>query len=198
MAINLVFYEGIMGSGKTSRMSLDALMFKKKFPNLTLYSNYGLKGSEPFTDFKQFMDIPFNEHTLICLDESHMDLSNRDFSTNSVKFFTNLIFYLRKLNCTIFMTSPLFENLDSKVRAVTNILVRCRKKEGYFIANYYSLDTGELIKSFSVDDSFIKAYASQIYDTYTICIPLEYPIKREDFLIVFTKMKENNERGRTA
>ncbi|WP_205416465.1 hypothetical protein, partial [Escherichia coli] len=84
--------------------------------------------------------------SIICLDESHLDISNRDYSTNSVKFFVNMVFFLRKMRATLMMTSPLFENIDTKVRDVTNVYVHCSNHSNYFNYQYYDVERERLIK----------------------------------------------------
>jgi hypothetical protein len=188
---NLIMYDGRMGSGKTALMSIEALLYQKQ-SGCTLFSNYGLIGSIPFTSFEDFKKVAVQPSSIICLDESHLDISNRDFNTNSVKFFVNMVFFLRKMRCTLMMTSPLFENIDSKVRDVTNIYVHCSKYGGYLNYEYYDVERLRFIKSKRVSESKIAEIMPYIYDTYAMVIPLEYPSDRKEYLSIMDEVKRLN------
>lgn len=188
---NLMMYDGRMGSGKTSAMSLEALLYQKE-SGCTLFSNYGLSGSIPFTSFDDFKEVAVQPSSIICLDESHLDISNRDYSSNSVKFFVNMVFFLRKLRCTLMMTSPLFENIDSKVRSVTNVYIHCSKYGGFLNYDYYDVEREKFMKSRRISEENIKRVMPFLYDTYEMVIPLEYPKTREEYLSVFSEVKRLN------
>lgn len=190
---NLVMYDGRMGSGKTSLMSLEALLYQKE-SGCTLFSNYGLSGSIPFTKFEDFKKVAQQPSSIVCLDESHMDISNRDFNTNSVKFFVNMVFFLRKLRCTLMMTSPLFENIDSKVRDVTNIYVHCSKHSGFLNYEYYDVERLKFIKSKRISEQKIAEIMPYIYDTYAMVMPLDYPKSREEYVTIMDEVKSLNDK----
>lgn len=193
MTVNLIMYDGRMGSGKTSLMSLEALLYQKE-SDCTLFSNYGLTGSIPFHSFEDFKKVAIQPSSIICLDESHLDISNRDFNTNSVKFFVNMVFFLRKLRCTLMMTSPLFENIDSKVREVTNVYVHCSKYNGFLNYSYYDVEREILIKRKRISEMKIEEIMPYIYDTYEMVVPLEYPKNRDDYVKIFGDVKELNKK----
>jgi len=192
MTTSLMFYDGYMGSGKTTKMSLDALIYQQE-SGCTLFSNYGLKGSIPFTSFEDFKKVAVQPTSIICLDESHMDISNRDFSTNSVKFFVNMVWYLRKMRCTLMMTSPLFENIDSKVRQVTNVLVQCKKRNGYLTYDFWDVQEQGYLKTNRISEQKVSEIMGHVYDTYSMVTPLEYPKTREEYLKVFEEVKILNQ-----
>lgn len=187
----LIMMDGRMGSGKTVGMSILALKWQAQ-SGCTLFSNYGLKGSVPFTSFEDFKKVAVQPSSIICLDESHIDLSNRDYALNSVKFFTNMIFFLRKMRCTLMMTSPLFENIDSKVRDVTNIYIHVSQKNGFLNYDYYDVEQSTYIKSNKLNLDIVKKIGSEIYDTFEMVIPLEYPKTREEYLKIMNEVKVLN------
>lgn len=189
--MNLIMFDGVMGAGKTLGMSLKALHWQSK-TNCTLFSNYGLKGSIPFTSFEDFKNVAVQPSSIICLDESHIDISNRDFNTNSVKFFVNMVFFLRKLRCTLMMTSPLFENIDSKVRAVTNVYIHVKRSGDYMFYDYYDVQNEKYVKTEMLNLTKISPYLEDVYDTYEMVIPLEYPKTRDEYLNIFKEVKALN------
>jgi hypothetical protein len=184
-------FDGRMGSGKTTLMSLEALTYQQ-MSGCTVFSNYGLTGSIPFTSFEDFKKVAVQPSSIICLDESHLDISNRDFNSNSVKFFVNMVFFLRKLRCTLMMTSPLFENIDSKVRDVTNIYIHCSKHSGFLHYEYYDVERLKFIKSKRISENKVSEIMPFIYDTYEMVVPLEYPKTRDEYLSIFDEVKSLN------
>jgi hypothetical protein len=188
---NLIMIDGRLGSGKTIGMSIKALDWANR-SNAVLFSNYGLYNSIPFTSFEDFKKVAVQPSSIICLDESHLDISNRDFNTNSVKFFVNMVFFLRKLRCTLMMTSPLFENVDSKVRDITNLYIHVSKRNGYLNYDHYDVERLKHMKSERIPESVVSEIGGLIYDTYAMVIPLEYPTNREDYLKVMNDVKVLN------
>jgi hypothetical protein len=188
---NLIMFDGRMGAGKTLGMSIKALLYQKQ-SGCTLFSNYGLAGSIPFTSFEDFKKVAMQPSSIVCLDESHLDISNRDFSLNSVKFFVNMVWFLRKMRCTLMMTSPLFENIDSKVREVTNVYIHVSQSNGYMNYDLYDVEQLRFIRSERLSLAKVSEIAEQIYDTYDMVTPLEYPQKREDYLSIMNEVKRLN------
>jgi hypothetical protein len=185
-------FSGIMGSGKTLGQSIMAKQLQAK-TNCTLYSNYGLKGSKPFTSFRDFLDVAVQPSSIVCLDEVHNDIDARDFNTNAVKYFSHIVFYLRKMRCTLFMTTPLFENVESRVRGVTNILIPVEKDKDNYYYPMYDWQGMKYLKTKKIAKEKAHEVASLIFDTHSMVVPLEYPANRNDFTDLLTEMKKAND-----
>ncbi|HHT7203765.1 hypothetical protein PDK24_28165 [Bacillus cereus] len=188
---NLIVIDGFLGAGKTLGMSYLAHHYQSK-SNCTLYSNYGLANAKPIKNLVDFIDVAKQESSIVCLDESHLDLSSRDFNSNSVKFFTNLIFYLRKMRCTLIMTTPMFSNLDSRVRDITNVYISVRKDKNFFYYDFYDVEREQFLKRKRIRYDLITQIGSHLYDTYSIVTPLEYPSKKEEFNEFLKELKQVN------
>jgi hypothetical protein len=189
--MNLIFFEGQMGNGKTLGMSIVAKDWAQR-SNCTLYSNFGLKGSKPFTSFNDFLDVAVQPSSIVCLDEIHNDIDSRDFNTNAVKYFSHIVFYLRKLRCILMMTSPLFENIESRVRNVTNIVVPVDKDQNYYYYPFYDLQRDNWLKQKRIKKELAEGAAAQIFDTYEMVTPLEYPANRDEFKNLLSELKVRN------
>lgn len=182
-------FEGIMGNGKTLGMSILAKYFQEQ-SGCTLYSNYGLVGSKPFTSFNDFLDVAVQPHSILCLDEVHNDIDSRDFNTNSVKYFSHIAFYLRKLNCTLMMTTPLFENVESRVRGVTNIVIPVQKDKKYYYYPIYDWQSMRFLKTKKIKKELAHNIAGSIFDTNAMVEPLEYPANRDEFKKLLSQLKD--------
>lgn len=180
-----------MGNGKTLGMSIVAKDWAER-SGATLYSNYGLKGSKPFNSFDDFLDVAVQPSSIICLDEVHNDIDSRDFNTNAVKYFSHIVFYLRKMRCILMMTSPLFDNVESRVRNVTNIVVPVHKDGFYYYYPFYDTQTDQFLKQKKIRKEIAHNVASQIFDTYAMVTPLEYPASRDEFKKLLSDLKATN------
>lgn len=189
--VNVVAFEGQMGNGKTLGQSILAKILQAE-TGCTLYSNYGLKGSKPFTSFNDFLDVAVQPHSIVCLDEVHNDIDSRDFNTNAVKYFSHIAFYLRKMRCTLFMTTPLFENIESRVRGVTNIVVSVSKDKNYYYYPFYDWQSMKPLKVKKVKKELAHMVANEIFDTYAMVTPLEYPENRQEFKKLLEDLKLAN------
>lgn len=186
--MNFMVFQGYLGSGKT----LGASIFSKYYverSGCALYSNYGLKDSKPFTSLLDFKEIAKERSSILVLDEAHMDLDARSFSSNHVKFFTQLSYYLRKLRCTLIMTSPSFSDLDSRIRGITNILVFVEKNSVNFNYELWDVQSGKYLKTMRINQQDAFSISNQIFDTSGMVTPVEVPNKRDDFTDFLEELK---------
>lgn len=190
--MNFIVFEGALGTGKTNGAVIYANYIKALSPETTLYSNFGMKGAKDFTSLYDLYEIANNFSSIVVLDEAHIDLDSRSFNSNHVKFISQTSFYLRKLRTTFIMTSPLFENLDSRIRGITNMLVRVTKDKNYFYYDSYDVQAMKYLKSKRILKK--NAFKMDLYDTNSIVSPVEVPkdkVAFEAFLVNLKKYTEN-------
>jgi hypothetical protein len=123
------------------------------------------------------------------LDEAHSDLDARNFNTNSVKFFTHLIFYLRKLRTTLMLATPALENLDSRVRAILNLYCHVTKDKEYFYYDMYDMQSMRHLGRYKIRIERAVELASMLYDTYNMVTPVEFPSDRKEFELFVKELK---------
>lgn len=185
--MNLGIIDGFLGAGKTLGMTLLSLYFQEQtnmkngFHSCTGYSNYGVKGFKEFTHYRDFLDVARQHSSIICLDEAHSDLDSRNFSTNHVKFFTHLVFYLRKLRTTLFLATPSIDNLDSRVRSIANLYVHVSKDKKYFYYDMFDLQAGRHLRRYKILQDKAFEAAAKAYDTYNMVLPVEFPSDKKLF-----------------
>ncbi|MEB9514642.1 hypothetical protein P4I89_35705 [Bacillus cereus] len=190
--MNVMVFEGFLGSGKTLGMTLFAHHFKQK-SNCVLYSNYGVVGSKPFTEIEHFKNIAQEESSILNFDEAHIDLDARSFSSNSVKFFSQVSYYLRKLRCTLFIASPSFDDLDARIRGITNVLVKVSSDKKYFYYTMYDIQSKRYLKRMRISKKKAFVVGSKIYDTSAMVSPVKVPEKRQDFMEFLEALKSTAE-----
>lgn len=187
--MNIVVFEGNLGAGKTNGMViLSKYIQQQSNNNVTLYSNFGVKDAKDFTSLYDFYDVCEQPSSIVMLDETHVDLDSRSFSSNHVKYVSQTSFYLRKMRCTLMLTSPLFENLDSRIRGITNILVHVSKDKKYFYYDFYDPQSERYLKTLKVNQQ--SAFQLSLYDTNNIVVPLEVPEKKPEFDKFLIELKD--------
>lgn len=184
----LMGFDGNLGSGKTFGMSLFAQYYRQK-TGCTLYSNYGLKNSKLFTSFDQFIDIAQQPSSIICLDEAHTDLDSRSGNTNVAKYLTHMLFYLRKMRCTLFFSSPSIANIEFRVRSIMNVYCQVQKTKNNFLYHMYDLQSERFIRTMRINQQKAFSIGHQIYDTHKMVVPMEFPEKKEEYLNIINQLK---------
>lgn len=187
--MNLVIIDGYLGAGKTLAMTLLASYFQG-LSNCALYSNYGIAGSKKFDHYEDFLQIADENSTIVCLDEAHTDLDSRNFNTNAVKFFTHLIFYLRKLRTTIMLATPSIDNLDSRVRGIANLYIKVTKDKKFFLYDFYDVQSLKYLKRYKIRQADAFVIASMAYDTFNMVLPVEFPQDRNIYNDFVKTLKE--------
>lgn len=178
--MNIVIIDGYLGAGKTLAMTILASYFKE-LSGCALYSNYGVKDSYAFSNFRDFLHVAEQSSSIICLDEAHSDLDSRNFNTNAVKFFTHLVFYFRKLRTTMFLATPSIDNLDSRVRGICNLYCHVTKNKDHFFYDMYDMQSLKFLKRYKIKRDSAYALATGLFDTYNMVLPVEFPSDRNEF-----------------
>lgn len=186
--MNFIAFTGFLGSGKSLGASIFAQYYREK-SGCALYSNCGVIGSKPFTCMDDFKKIALESSSILVLDEAHMDLDARSFSSNHVKFFTQVSYYLRKLRCTLILTTPNFSDLDSRIRGITNILAFVRNDSNYFYYEMYDVQSERYLRTYKIQKSNAFMVANKLYDTYSMVTPISIPSSKNDFTDFLEELK---------
>lgn len=179
-------FQGNLGEGKTFGASVLAHYFaaraKKLGVPVDLYSNYGLKGARDLMTYKDFFKVARSPNSIVVLDEAHVNLDSRLFGKGANIYMTQFFFYLRKLRCSLFMTTPNIRNLDSRMRMLTNILVVCNKWGGGFRYSFYDLQGERLIRTAYLPRHVAQEiFKCKIYDSHAIVRNIDFPSNERAF-----------------
>ncbi len=187
--VNFIVFTGYLGSGKT----LGATIFAHYYQNISgcaLYSNCGIANSKPFTSLDDFKKIAVEESSVLVLDEAHVDLDARSFNANSVKFFSQLAYFLRKLRCTLILTSPAFVDLDQRIRGVTNILATVSKDKYNFYYELYDIQSQRYLRTLVANKTRAFNATDDLYDTNAMVVPITVPDSKGDYFEFLNELKE--------
>lgn len=185
--MNFIVFEGALGTGKTNGAVVFANYIKQLAPETVLYSNFGMKNAKEFTSLYDLYELANNPSSIVVLDEAHIDLDSRSFNTNHVKFISQTSFYLRKLRTTFIMTSPLFENLDSRIRGITNMLVVVSKDKNNFYYDCIDIQSDRYLKRKKIQKEY--SFSLDLYDTNSIVTPISVPETKKDFDMFLAELK---------
>lgn len=123
--------EGLLGAGKTTAGALLAHYYRNKVKalggDLKLFSNFGLRGAKEMRDYTNWYDVADAHGSIIVWDEAMENFDSRKFSSNDNVVATNILKYCRKMASVQFMIAPNFSNIDTRVRQITEILIRVSK-----------------------------------------------------------------------
>ncbi len=189
--MNFIVLEGQLGGGKTLGAVIFANYVKALSSDVTLYSNFGMYHARPFRSLYDFYEITQNFSSDVVLDEAHIDLDARSFNTNHVKFLSMTSFYLRKVRTTFIMTSPLFDNLDSRIRGITNMLVKVRNDKKYFYYDCWDVQSDRFLRTLKIKKD--NAFSMNLYDTHAIVSPIEMPENKKEFDIFLETLADKSE-----
>lgn len=159
----IIIVDGQQGSFKTSFMSVIAHQMDYFLGDrMTLFSNYELKDSKPFTSFLHFLEVAKCHTSAILLDEAQATLSSRGFSNKGQNNFTELMLYLRKLRTTMFLTSVRFEFIDSRIRDICDIYIYATEERGYVTYNIFDFQRKIHLKTVQISVVRYKSILNQL------------------------------------
>lgn len=195
-------FQGNLGEGKTFGMAVMAQYFatraRRAGIRADIYSNFDLLNAKPLTSYRDFYDVARSEASICLLDEAHVNLDARLFHRGGNIYMTQFFFYLRKLNSSLFMTTPNIRNLDSRIRLLTNILVDCHKISGGFLYEIYDWQAERLLrKKFLPLPVAKKIWATGMYDSHAIIRAVEFPSNErafDNFLDKIVEIRDGREK----
>lgn len=159
-----------------------------KRKKIELFTNYGLLDSRELKHYSDFYEVARCHGSIVAIDEAQTSLDSRLFAKGSNIYLTQFMFYLRKLGCSWFLSSPSIANLDSRVRSLTNILVDCHKNASgftYYIYDYQAQTHGPwgklLRRKFLPIPKAQEIFSHGLYDTNKIIRSIPFPANEREF-----------------
>lgn len=121
------------GAWKTATWILIAINDwpKRIYSNTPIYKNWKLynKVVQSIDDIKKirFSYTPW----VIIIDEAWINASSRNSMSDNNKMLSEILFLIRKINCSIIWIAQNFENIDVNARRLADLIIKMRKIRRY-------------------------------------------------------------------
>lgn len=123
--------EGALGAGKTTMACIMAQLYKGQVEKLggsiELFSNFDMRGATPMDDYKDWYKVAAARGSICIWDEAHRVVDSRQALKHENILTSHLLTYARKMASIQIFVSPSINNLDTRVRQLTEVLIRVRK-----------------------------------------------------------------------
>lgn len=106
------------------------------------------------------------------------------------------VFYFRKLNCRLFITTPIFSNINTRFRALCSFLVSCSFVSDFFIFNIFDVQRNIFLKQIKIYKKHAFSYSQSVYDTNSIVSPIVFPANKLEFTELLSSIKSRLEEKR--
>lgn len=186
-------FEGNLGQGKTSAMSIFAHWYRKQAMRrgleVTLFANYDLAESKPLKSYETFYEVAECESSICVVDEAHTSFDSRMFSKGYAVYFTQFVMYFRKLRTCLFVATPTIENIDTRIRQLTSILVHCTKLKNGFKYHIFDYQSMKLISTkFLPMQNATNVFAAGLYNTEQMVRSITFPGTDKEYDQFLTKI----------
>jgi len=131
----IIGIEGGYGQGKT----LTAVVKAHQWAAATgaqVWANFPLRGAYLFDHYEDWYRIADAHGSIIIFDESQSNFDSRTWSAGGQVVMTQVLNYVRKLNCVLIFIAPSYQNVDTRIRDKTDILISCHRMPGGTIYNF--------------------------------------------------------------
>lgn len=178
----IIGIEGGYGQGKTLTACIKAHTWAAA-SGAKLFANFPLRGAylfEHYTDWYRIADV---HGSIVLYDESQTNWDNRQWNGGGQVSMTKVMNYVRKMNCIFIFILPAFHNIDSRVRQMTDVLIRCSKTPNGTIYNHvYDFqdkrfgEYGKLLTKWVLPRaSQQRVFDLKLYNTYSMVLPFPTP-----------------------
>lgn len=132
-----------------------------------LFANFPLRGAYEFDDYTDWYRVADAHGSIIIFDESQSNFDSRTWGGNGQIIMTQVLNYVRKMNCLFLFVLPSYNNVDTRIRDKTDLLIECHKTPAgtiqNFVFEYQSKEYGPKGK-FLTKWSLPKASQEKIFD----------------------------------
>lgn len=200
MAHHLVF-DGPLGSGKTLAMSIFAHNFKARAKalyghDINLFSNYELAQSAPLKTYEDWYGVAEAHGSICCWDEAHMSLSNRRWSGYGQGIATEVMMYVRKMRSVQMYATQNIGMIDTRIRDVMEIHVRCRK-----VGNRgFSYEIWDHQAQYKIKTIFLpmkvakRIFTLELFDTHAMVRTMPLPKNEREGNVFWDTLEEIHDR----
>lgn len=166
---------GPFGNGKSTTAVIKAHTWAAA-SGAKIFANFPLRGAYLFESYHDWYRVADVHGSVVIFDESQTNFDSRKWANEENTTLTQIFNYVRKMNCIFIFILPSYNNIDTRIRQNTELLINCHKTPGGTIINhvydYQAKEYGEwgklLNKWVLPKSSQAKVYGLDLFDTNTM------------------------------
>lgn len=163
---------GGFGNGKSTTAVIKSQQWALK-SGAKLFANFPMKNAYLFDSYEDWYRIADVHGSIVVFDESQRNFDGRQWGGEGNIILSQIFNYVRKMNCLFIFVLPSYDNIDTRIRQMTDILIVCNKTQHGTIFNsiydYQDKNYGELGRNLNTwvlpVSSQKKIYGLNLFDT---------------------------------
>jgi|SRR3989304_7204094 len=171
----IIGIEGGYGEGKTLTGVMKACQWSMA-SGAKIFANFPVRGAYVFNNYTDWYRIADLHGTIVIFDEAQSNFDNRQWNSKGQIEMTQVLNYVRKMNTIFIFILPEYHNADSRIRNVTDILIRQHKtKSGTILSSVYDFklkqfgEYGKLLNKWVLPvSSQKKVFNLRLYSTHSM------------------------------
>ncbi|WP_336791145.1 zonular occludens toxin domain-containing protein [Paenibacillus sp. MMO-177] len=186
----LVGISGAYGNGKSITAVIKAHQWAAA-SGAKLFTNFPCRNAYLFDHYEDWYKVADAHGSIILFDEAQRNWDNRTWGGAGQVIMTQVLNYVRKMNCLIIFILPSFQNVDKRIREMTDLFIECKKlPSGTIINDVYDHTAqdfgpkGKHLQKWTLPVSSQKhIHQLKLYNTHSMIhkFPTPPPNKEEQF-----------------
>lgn len=125
---------GRYGNGKTLTSVIKAQQWAMASES-KLFSNFPMRNAYLFDHYTDWYRVADAHGSIVIFDESQSNFDSRSWGGAGQISMTQVINFVRKMNCVFIFALPSFDDIDTRIRKNTDVLIECKKDQSGTIHN---------------------------------------------------------------
>lgn len=193
---------GGFGNGKSTTAVIKAHQWAAA-SGAKIFANFPMRGAYIFDHYTDWYRIADVHGSIVVFDESQSNFDGRQWGGEGNIALTQLFNFVRKLNTVFIFVLPSYENIDTRIRQKTDILINCVKTQSGTIINtvydYTAKDYGEwgrlLNRWILPPASQKKVYGLNLFDTNSMVHRFPMPAGKKNIEDFFKELERRHTRA---
>jgi hypothetical protein len=174
--MHIIGVEGRYGSGKTTTAVVKAHQWAL-MTGAKLFANFPLRGAFLFEDYSDWYRVADAHGSILIFDEAVKNYDSRKWAKSGQIEQTHVMNYVRKMNSLMIFILPDYNDLESRIRNKTDILIYCKKDKSGGIRNFVydqqlrdrNEHRGKLINQWHLPiNQLKKIWSLQLFNTHSM------------------------------
>jgi hypothetical protein len=191
---------GPFGSGKSTTAVIKGLQWSTA-SGAKIFANFPMRNAFLFDSYQDWYRIADLHGSVVIFDESQTNFDSRKWANEANTTLTQIFNYVRKMNCVFIFILPSYNNIDTRIRQNTELLINCEKTPGGTIINHvYDYqdkaygEWGKLLNKWVLPPSSQKkVYTQDIFDTNSMVKSFPMPEGKKQTIEFFEELARRHD-----